>query len=56
MSLTFPVSIRRANVVDHAGTVGVMASPTKPSLTISKVFDHTKRSSVSSSAVLILDP
>jgi hypothetical protein len=56
MSRALAVSIRAANVADHAAALGVMGLLTKPSLAISKTFDPTERSSVSSSAVLILDP
>jgi hypothetical protein len=56
MSRTFPVSIRTASAADHAAALGVMGLLTKPSLAVSKTFDPTERSSVSSSAVLILDP
>jgi hypothetical protein len=52
----FPLSICRTNAADHAAAPGVMGLPTKPSLTISKAFDHAKRLSATSSAVLILDP
>jgi hypothetical protein len=55
MSRTFPVSIHRANAADHAVALGVTALLTKPLLGISKTFDPTERSSVPSSAVLILD-
>jgi hypothetical protein len=51
MSRTFPVSIGRANVADHAAALGVMGLLTKPSLRRSNMFDPTERSSVSSSAV-----
>jgi hypothetical protein len=50
------VSIRRANVADHAAALGVMGLLTKPSLAISKTFAPTERSSAPSSAMLILDP
>jgi hypothetical protein len=39
----------------HAGAPGVTVSLTRPSLTISKIFDPTERSSVPSSAASILD-
>jgi hypothetical protein len=55
MSQTLSLSIRRANAADHAAAFGVMGSPTKPSFRFSKMFDPTARSSVPSSAVLILD-
>jgi hypothetical protein len=54
MSRTFPVSIGGANA-DHAAAFGVMGLLTKPSLRLSNMFDPTERSSVSSSAVLILE-
>jgi hypothetical protein len=56
ISPSLSLSIRRANAADHAAALGVMGSPTKPLLRISKMFGPTERSSVSSSAVLILDP
>jgi hypothetical protein len=56
MSRTFPVSIRTANATDHAAALGAMGLLTKPSSTPSKMFDPIERSSVPSSAVLILDP
>jgi len=43
MSRTFSVSIRKANVADHAATVGVMGSLTKPSFRISNMFGPTER-------------
>jgi hypothetical protein len=55
MSRSFPVLICRTNVDDHAA-LGVTGLPTKPSSGMSKMFDPTERSSVPSSAVLILDP
>jgi hypothetical protein len=56
MSPSLSLSIRRANAADHAAALGAMGSASKPSLRISKMFGPTERSSVSSSAVLILDP
>jgi len=56
MSQTFPVSIPRANAADRAAALGAMGLLTKPSLKLSKMFDAIGRSSVPSSAVLILDP
>jgi hypothetical protein len=50
-----PGTICRASAADHAAPLGVTGSLTKPSLRISKMFDPTERSSVLSSAVLILD-
>jgi hypothetical protein len=44
-----------SNAADHAGAPGVTVSLTKPSLTISKMFHPTGRSSVPSSAASILD-
>jgi hypothetical protein len=55
MSRTCPVLIRTANATDHATTPGAMGLLTKPSFRVSKMFDPTERSSVPSSAVLILD-
>jgi hypothetical protein len=55
MSRTFLVSIRKATAADHAAALGVTGLLTKPSLGISKMFRPTERSSVPSSAVLILD-
>jgi len=55
MSRIFLVSIRRANG-DRAAALGVTGLLTKQSFRISNMFDPTERSSVSSSAVLILDP
>ena len=40
----------------HAAALGVKGSLIKPSLGILRIFDPTARSSVPSSAVLILDP
>ena len=51
-----PGMTRTANAAAHAAAHGVMGLLTKPSLAISKTFDPTERSSVSSLAVLILDP
>jgi hypothetical protein len=56
MSPSLSLSIRRANAADHAAALGAMGSASKPSLRISKMLGPTARSSVSSSAVLILDP
>jgi hypothetical protein len=47
---------RKANAADHAAALGVTGSLIEPSLGISKMPDPTERSSVPSSAVLILDP
>jgi hypothetical protein len=55
MSRTSLVTIRSANAADHAAALGVPGSLIKPSLEISRIFDPTERSSVPSSAVLILD-
>jgi hypothetical protein len=55
ISPSLSLSIRRANAADHAAALGVMGSPTKPLLRISKMFGPTERSSVSSSAVSTLD-
>jgi hypothetical protein len=55
MSRTFPVSICRANAADPATAFGVTGLLTKRSLRLSKMFGPTERSSVASSAVLILD-
>jgi hypothetical protein len=55
MSRTFPVSIRKANAADPATALGVTGLLTKRSLRLSKMFGPTERSSVASSAVLILD-
>jgi hypothetical protein len=56
MSQIFPISIRTVNAADHAAAHGVTGLLTKPSLRISNMFGPTERSSVPSSAVLILDP
>ena len=55
MSQTFPVSIRTASAADHAAALGVTASPTKPSLGMSRIFGTTERSSGYSSAASILE-
>jgi hypothetical protein len=55
MSRTFLVSVRRANAADPAAALGVTGLLTKPSLRPSKMLKLTERSSVSSSAVLILE-
>jgi hypothetical protein len=55
MSRIFPVSIHTANAGAHAA-LGVTGLLTKPSFRISNVFAPSERSSVPSSAVLILDP
>jgi hypothetical protein len=55
MSRTCPVSIRRANAAAHAAAHGVTGLLTKQSLKLSKMFDPIERSSVPSSAVLILE-
>jgi hypothetical protein len=44
-----------SNAADHAAARGVTGLLTKPSFRVSKMFDPTERSSVPSSAVLILD-
>jgi hypothetical protein len=51
ISRTFPASICRTNVADHAAALGVTDSLTKPSSRLSKMFGPTERSSVPSSAV-----
>jgi hypothetical protein len=56
MSPILPASVPRTNAADHVAALGVTGLLTKPLLRISKTFDHTERSSVPSSAVLILDP
>jgi hypothetical protein len=56
MSQTFPVLICGTDAADHAVALGVMGLLTKPSLRILKMPAPTERSSVPSSAVLILDP
>jgi len=56
MSRTFPVSIRRANPADRAAALGATGLLTKLWLRLWKMFDPIERSSVPSSAVLILDP
>jgi hypothetical protein len=43
MFRTFPVSICRASAAAHPAAPGVTVSLTKPSLTISKIFDPTER-------------
>jgi hypothetical protein len=55
MSRTCAVLIRTANGTDHAAALRVTALLTKPSLRLSNMLDPTERSSVPSSAVLILD-
>jgi hypothetical protein len=55
-SRTFPVWIRRANAAAHAVAPGVTGLPTRPSLRLSSMLGLTGRSSVPSSAALILDP
>jgi hypothetical protein len=55
MSRPLSASLRRANAADRAAALGAMGLLTKPSLTLSKMFDAIGRSSVPSSAVLILD-
>jgi hypothetical protein len=54
MSRTFPVSIRRANAADRAAALVATGLLTKPSFRFSKMFGASERSSVPSSAVLIL--
>jgi hypothetical protein len=56
MSGTLPVSIRRANVANHAAALGVTGLLTKPWSRFWKMFGPIERSSGASSAVLILDP
>jgi hypothetical protein len=56
MSRTFRVLVSRTNAAEPAGALGVTGSAIKPSLSLLKMFDPTERSSVPSSAVLILDP
>jgi hypothetical protein len=55
MARTSWVSPRKANAADHAVALGVMGSPTKPSLGMSRTFETTERSSGYSSAVSILE-
>jgi hypothetical protein len=55
MSQPLSASVRRASAAAHAAALGVMGLLTKPSFWVSNMFDPTERSSVPSSAVLILD-
>jgi hypothetical protein len=55
VSRTFLATICKTNAADHAAALGVTGLLTKASFRFSKMFDPTARSSVPSSAMLILD-